>query len=112
VSETLIEVAHHLPLYSLKEPLPTKVTCRGILSDNSKYEFVLEDSTNNKYVGRKTKENWTVKASNVVLSNEAIAKANIDCSLENNYYLISSTDGFCVKNRYVHYLEIDKEFAE
>jgi len=110
VSETLIEVAHHLPFYSLKEPLAAKVICRGILSDNSNYEFVLDDSVNNKYVGRKTKDNWTVKASNVILSKEAIAKSNKNSSLENKYYLISSTEGFTVKNKYVHYLDIDKEF--
>ena len=109
VSETLIELPYHLPTYSLEKPVLATITCRGILSDNSTYEFGLEESHNNKYVGRKNIEGWTVKASNVKLSKEAISKSNIPTTLDNNFYLMSYTEGFFVKNKYIHHTEIDKE---
>jgi len=112
VSETLIEVPYHLPEYKLEEPLLARVTCRGILSDNSTYEFDLEESRNNKYVGRKNCDGWTVKASNVKLSEEAIVKSNKPSPDDNNFYLISYTEGFTVKNKYVHHTDIDNEMIK
>lgn len=109
VSETIIALPYYLPEYSLVEPILAKVTCRGILSDNSTYEFDLEESHNNKYVGRKNAEGWVVKASNVKLSQEAIAKSKKQSIDDNNFYLISYTEGFTVKNKYIHHTDIDKE---
>lgn len=65
----------------------------GQLSNGLSYEFSLEGVGTNRYIGRKTADNWFVKAANVAVPNE-------DGS-DTMHYLLSQVVGFTTTNKLV-----------